>query len=149
MVGADRIASNVPEARGLVPIWHPVYRDRYTLDAIITGLISNEVQVAFGAPTTVVQHIKAGRIRAALNGTEDGHTLLTARNRRGRPVWRHVPVPRPSRSRTAATKVSPEPKLIFCAGAGVATNRMATAGIANFAQFIFAPPDHPILIAVR
>ena len=31
---------------------------------IITGLISNEVQVAFGAPTTVVQHIKAGRIRA-------------------------------------------------------------------------------------
>ncbi|MES2565143.1 MAG: tripartite tricarboxylate transporter substrate-binding protein [Pseudomonadota bacterium] len=31
---------------------------------IITALISNEVQVAFGAPTTVVQHIKAGRIRA-------------------------------------------------------------------------------------
>ncbi|HYH41940.1 MAG TPA: tripartite tricarboxylate transporter substrate binding protein, partial [Burkholderiales bacterium] len=31
---------------------------------IITGVISNEVQVAFGAPTTVMQHIKAGRIRA-------------------------------------------------------------------------------------
>ena len=31
---------------------------------IITALISNEVQVAFGAPTTVVQHFKAGRIRA-------------------------------------------------------------------------------------
>jgi hypothetical protein len=28
------------EARGLVPIWHPVYRDRYTINAILTTLLS-------------------------------------------------------------------------------------------------------------
>ena len=28
------------EARGLVPIWHPVYRDRYTIDSIVTTLLS-------------------------------------------------------------------------------------------------------------
>ena len=27
------------EARGLVPVWHPIYRDRYSLDVIVTGLI--------------------------------------------------------------------------------------------------------------
>ena len=31
---------------------------------IVTALIGNEVQVAFGAPLTVVPHIKAGRLRA-------------------------------------------------------------------------------------
>lgn len=28
------------EARGLVPIWHPLYRDRYTIDGIITSLMA-------------------------------------------------------------------------------------------------------------
>jgi hypothetical protein len=28
------------EARGLVPIWHPVYRDRYTIDAIVSTLLA-------------------------------------------------------------------------------------------------------------
>jgi hypothetical protein len=28
------------EARGLVPMWHPIYRDQYSLDAIITTLLS-------------------------------------------------------------------------------------------------------------
>ncbi len=28
------------EARGLVPIWHPVYRDRYTIDSIVATLLS-------------------------------------------------------------------------------------------------------------
>ena len=28
------------EARGLVPVWHPVYRDRYTIDAIVTALLT-------------------------------------------------------------------------------------------------------------
>ncbi|HEY1307129.1 MAG TPA: N-6 DNA methylase [Vicinamibacterales bacterium] len=28
------------EARGLVPIWHPVYRDRYSLDAIVATLLT-------------------------------------------------------------------------------------------------------------
>src|SRR5688500_276185 len=28
------------EARGLVPMWHPLYRDQYSLDAIITTLLS-------------------------------------------------------------------------------------------------------------
>jgi hypothetical protein len=27
------------EARGLVPIWHPVYRERYTIDAIVSTLL--------------------------------------------------------------------------------------------------------------
>ena len=31
---------------------------------IVNALMSNEIQVAFGAPTTVVPHIKAGRLRA-------------------------------------------------------------------------------------
>jgi tripartite-type tricarboxylate transporter receptor subunit TctC len=30
---------------------------------MITALLGNEVQVAFGAPTTVIQHIKSGRLR--------------------------------------------------------------------------------------
>ena len=28
------------EARGLVPIWHPLYRDRYTIEAIVTALLA-------------------------------------------------------------------------------------------------------------
>src|SRR6185503_20802287 len=28
------------EARGLVPMWHPVYRDRYSIDAIVTTLLA-------------------------------------------------------------------------------------------------------------
>jgi hypothetical protein len=28
------------EARGLVPVWHPVYRDRYTIEAIVTSLLA-------------------------------------------------------------------------------------------------------------
>jgi hypothetical protein len=28
------------EARGLVPLWHPVYRDRYSLDTIVTTLLN-------------------------------------------------------------------------------------------------------------
>ena len=28
------------EARGLVPMWHPVYRDRYTIDAIVSALLA-------------------------------------------------------------------------------------------------------------
>ena len=27
------------EARGLVPLWHPIYRDRYSLESIVTGLL--------------------------------------------------------------------------------------------------------------
>jgi hypothetical protein len=27
------------EARGLVPIWHPIYRDRYTIDSIVSTLV--------------------------------------------------------------------------------------------------------------
>ncbi len=27
------------EARGLLPLWHPIYRDRYSLDAIVTTLV--------------------------------------------------------------------------------------------------------------
>ncbi|MBI3048825.1 MAG: N-6 DNA methylase [Acidobacteria bacterium] len=28
------------EARGLVPIWHPVYRERYTIDALVSSLLT-------------------------------------------------------------------------------------------------------------
>jgi hypothetical protein len=30
------------EARGLLPLWHPIYRDRYSLDAIVTALLRGE-----------------------------------------------------------------------------------------------------------
>jgi hypothetical protein len=30
------------EARGLLPLWHPVYRDRYSLDTIVTALVSGQ-----------------------------------------------------------------------------------------------------------
>jgi len=30
------------EARGLVPIWHPIYRDRYSLDAIVATLLTGQ-----------------------------------------------------------------------------------------------------------
>jgi len=30
------------EARGLLPLWHPVYRDRYSLDTIVTTLLRGE-----------------------------------------------------------------------------------------------------------
>src|SRR6202042_1773150 len=30
------------EARGLVPVWHPVYRDRYTIDSIVTTLLAGQ-----------------------------------------------------------------------------------------------------------
>ena len=28
------------EARGLVPVWHPIYRDRYTIDSIVSTLLT-------------------------------------------------------------------------------------------------------------
>lgn len=34
------------------------------LAPLITGVLSNEIQVGFAAPTVVLQHIKAGRLRA-------------------------------------------------------------------------------------
>lgn len=34
------------------------------LGQLITGVISNEIQVGFAAPTVVLQHVKAGRLRA-------------------------------------------------------------------------------------
>jgi hypothetical protein len=30
------------EARGLLPLWHPVYRDRYSLDTIVTALLRGQ-----------------------------------------------------------------------------------------------------------
>jgi len=30
------------EARGLVPIWHPIYRDRYSLDAVVATLLTGQ-----------------------------------------------------------------------------------------------------------
>jgi hypothetical protein len=32
------------EARGLVPLWHPLYRDRYSLDTIVSGLVNGSAQ---------------------------------------------------------------------------------------------------------
>lgn len=30
------------EARGLVPVWHPLYRDRYSLDSLVTSLLRGQ-----------------------------------------------------------------------------------------------------------
>jgi hypothetical protein len=34
------------EARGLLPSWHPAYRDRYSLDAIVSALVSGHLRTA-------------------------------------------------------------------------------------------------------
>jgi hypothetical protein len=63
------------EARGLVPLWHPVYRDRYSLDAIVTTLLRGQ---RYRGLWQAVQAIS----RLAHAGCSTGELRVTAFNGR-------------------------------------------------------------------
>ena len=63
------------EARGLVPVWHPIYRDRYTIESIVTTLIGR------GCYRGVWQALQAIS-RLAHAGCRAGELRVTAFNGR-------------------------------------------------------------------
>lgn len=63
------------EARGLVPVWHPVYRDRYSLDVIVATLLAGR------PPRGLWQAIQAIS-RLAHAGCSAGELKVTAFNGR-------------------------------------------------------------------
>jgi hypothetical protein len=63
------------EARGLVPMWHPVYRDRYTIDAIVSTLLTGtRVRGVWSAVNAIS--------RLVYNGCTAGELKVTAFNGR-------------------------------------------------------------------
>src|SRR4029450_9715108 len=63
------------EARGLVPMWHPVYRDRYTIDSIVSTLLAGtRVRGVWNAVNAIS--------RLAYNGCVAGELKVTAFNGR-------------------------------------------------------------------
>jgi len=63
------------EARGLVPMWHPVYRDRYTIDSIVSTLLTGtRVRGVWSAVNAIS--------RLAYNGCVAGELKVTAFNGR-------------------------------------------------------------------
>jgi hypothetical protein len=63
------------EARGLVPMWHPVYRDRYTIDSIVSTLTAGKrVRGVWSAMNAIS--------RLAYNGCVAGELKVTAFNGR-------------------------------------------------------------------
>src|SRR4029077_15577844 len=62
------------EARGLVPIWHPVYRERYTIGTIVSVLLSGRRSRGVWAAIEAISRLahagcKAGELRVtAFNG---------------------------------------------------------------------------------
>jgi len=63
------------EARGLVPVWHPVYRDRYTIDSIVSTLLAGR---RYRGVWNAVNAIS----RLAYNGCVAGELKVTAFNGR-------------------------------------------------------------------
>ncbi|HEY7191668.1 MAG TPA: N-6 DNA methylase [Vicinamibacterales bacterium] len=63
------------EARGLVPIWHPMYRDRYSLDAVVAVLLTGQ---AYRGLWHTVRAIS----RLAHTGFDAGELHVTAFNGR-------------------------------------------------------------------
>lgn len=63
------------EARGLVPMWHPIYRDRYSIDAIVTTLLKGRT---YRGVWSAVQAIS----RIAHAGCAAGELTVTAFNGR-------------------------------------------------------------------
>ena len=63
------------EARGLVPLWHPVYRERYSLDVIVTTLVS-------GRPCPGLWHAVQAISRLAHAGCSAGELRVNAFNGR-------------------------------------------------------------------
>jgi len=77
------------EARGLVPVWHPVYRDRYTIDSIVTALLEGR---RYRGAWQALQAIA----RLAHAGCRAGDLAVTAFNGR---LFSPVHTPSASRSR--------------------------------------------------
>jgi hypothetical protein len=63
------------EARGLVPLWHPVYRDHYSLGAIVSSLLS-------GRPCRGLWQAIQAISRLAHTGCSSGELKVTAFNGR-------------------------------------------------------------------
>ena len=57
---SQHLLGELINARAGTQLMHVPYKG---FAPMITALLGNEVQVAFGAPTTVIQHIKSGRLR--------------------------------------------------------------------------------------
>jgi hypothetical protein len=63
------------EARGLVPVWHPVYRDRYSVDTIVSSLLA-------GRACRGLWHALHAISRLAHAGCSAGELTVTAFNGR-------------------------------------------------------------------
>jgi hypothetical protein len=63
------------EARGLVPVWHPVYRDRYSLEVIVSALLA-------GSRSRGLWHSIQAISRLAHAGCSTEHLRVTAFNGR-------------------------------------------------------------------
>ena len=63
------------EARALVPVWHPIYRDRYTIDSIVSTLLSGRRYRGVWAAVTAIS-------RLAHAGCSAGELKVTAFNGR-------------------------------------------------------------------
>jgi Eco57I restriction-modification methylase len=63
------------EARGLVPVWHPVYRDRYTIDSIVSTLLTGRRYRGVWAAINAIS-------RLAHAGCSAGELKVTAFNGR-------------------------------------------------------------------
>ncbi|MBI4886188.1 MAG: N-6 DNA methylase [Acidobacteria bacterium] len=63
------------EARGLVPVWHPVYRERYTIGAIVSALLARR-------PCRGLWHAVLAISRLAHAGCRAGELRVTAFNGR-------------------------------------------------------------------
>ena len=95
------------EARGLLPLWHPVYRDRYSLQTIVTALVS-------GRPYPGLWHAVRAISRLAHSGCRAGELKVTAFNGRlfapaHAAVFEAMPVPDPVMNR-ALIAVSTTPR---------------------------------------
>jgi hypothetical protein len=62
------------EARGLVPMWHPIYRDRYTIDSIVSALLTGRRYRGVWAAINAISRLahagcRAGELKVtAFNG---------------------------------------------------------------------------------
>ena len=63
------------EARGLVPIWHPIYRDRYSLDAVVAALLTGQEYRGLWQTVRAIS-------RLAHSGYDAGELHVTAFNGR-------------------------------------------------------------------
>jgi hypothetical protein len=118
------------EARGLVPVWHPLYRDRYSLDAIVAATLA-------GRPCRGLWQAVQAMARLAQQGCTAGSLRVNAFNGRlfspsGAGVFDRMPIPdavmakaimavstqpaesrrgsRPGTGRTRATRMAAAPR---------------------------------------